>query len=510
MRWRAAVLTAALALHAETARAADDDFTAFPLVVPHEKHWTRAGIGIGGVLAVGFVDYLLNTGARGGLVRQGDQTWSLRYDWKELRAKLVGDAFELDGNRIGTNYVAHPIAGSAYFQAARTSHLSFGESLFLATVASSTWEMFGEIRERLSVNDLIVTPVAGATIGEAVLELSGFFDRGEDRTSNRVLAAVFGPVRKLSDWIDGAEPRRATEVGPLGFPLDPFHRFQLDAGAAVTRQDGTHYGDARFEAFSEIINLPAYRRAGRYARVFSDGNVSSMRFTAALSGANLVDAGCDIRVVPVGFYYRRAAIAKSGALEGEGLFAGLRLGFGWRTHDYDRDRARPRDTIGVVSPVGVEAEYRFDRGRTSVRTGMHVSAALAGVGAYALADRERAHGSRDGLPTVARSHGYYHALGIGAATFVELGEGPFVLDARLRADAFRAIEGLDEDNESVDRRISLLDGRAGARATLSWQPRSSIVRLSLGVERNVRAGRAGDVSASSSESALFSTLGASF
>src|SRR5262245_53790179 len=104
-RWIATLVAGAIVSVASTARADDpigppsrdpqtgalhpvtqdddpnDEFAAFPLVVRHDKHHLRAGLEVGSVVVVGFVDYLLNTSARGGITREGDRRWDLRYAW---------------------------------------------------------------------------------------------------------------------------------------------------------------------------------------------------------------------------------------------------------------------------------------------------------------------------------------------------------------------------------------------------------------------------------------------
>src|SRR4029079_4179133 len=87
---------------------APDPYAAFPLVVRHDKHYLRAGLEVGGVLAVGLVDYMLSTTARGGTTPPGDARWGFRYDWEVLRGKLIGTGLDLDTNKIATNYVSHP------------------------------------------------------------------------------------------------------------------------------------------------------------------------------------------------------------------------------------------------------------------------------------------------------------------------------------------------------------------------------------------------------------------
>lgn len=516
-----------------SATATDEPDLAFPLTVPHEKHWTRAGLEVGAVLFVGFVDYLLNTGGRGGLVRENDQKWAFRYDWPSLRGKLVWSAYDLDGNKFGTNYASHPAAGSAYFQVARANHLSFTESLLFATLGSTTWEYFGEIREKNSVNDLIVTPAAGAAIGEPLMQLAGFFDRGRDQLSNHVLSTLFSPIKALNDFADGTTPARAgdraDEVDVLGFPRTPWHRFHVFAGGGLTMQEPgfrptdttgttarstrTGYADVAFGLETEIVNLRGYRGIARRSTIFDDGNISGISLTGAISRGDLVDMTFATRAVPIGFYWQDVGLDRSGHPSGQTAWIGMRIGFTYGMHDYDRDRQRPVDIVSTVSPLGVEAEYAFDAPHLRVRVGASVTGSIAGVTPYALPDWTAAHGNkRDGLPTVTRGEGYYHAFGASVSPKFELRMyDQFVVDATMGFETFRGIEGLDEAPETVDPAVTLRDRRTFARGAFAWEPTFAPLRASLRGDRRLRSGDVGEVAhASRAESTFLASLGVMF
>lgn len=491
-----------------------DDFAAFPLAVPHDKHYVRAGLEVGGIVILGFVDYLLNTAARGGVTREGDQTWDLRYDWEDLRGKLVGTAYELDSNKFNTNYISHPLAGTVYFQAARSNHLSFAESWIFSIIGSSIWEYFGEIREKVSVNDMIVTPSAGAAIGEAMMQISGFFDRGKPTAANRILSTLFAPVKAINDVFDGTEPERTKHPDGLGFATEPWHRFELYAGGGATAQSATPgfaratYPDVRFGVDLSVVNLPGYSGAGRHARLFDDGNVSSISFDAAMSRGDLVHGVFATRVVPVGFYYREARTDRAGDVNGQGAILGLRIGFEYGVHDFDRDRARPRDLVAIVSPVGIAAEHTFDRGGLHIRTGVDVAGSISGVQPYALGDYGATR-TLDGLPTATKNNGYYHAYGVTASPSVALRYGAFEWQSSFRLDTFRAITGLDEAD--VDPALaSIADRRSTLRTSIAWQPTNSVLRLSLGAQRMTRAGDVGPVHSSRGESSIYGSMGLVF
>ena len=492
-----------------------DPYDAFPLVVPHDKHYIRAGLEIGGVLAVGLVDYMLSTTAAGGTTRPGDTRWGLRYDWSVLHDKLVGTGLDLDTNKLTTNYVAHPLAGTLYYSAARSNHLSLAESYAFAVLGSTTWEFFGEIREITSINDLIVTPVSGVSIGEPLMQLSGFFRRGKRRFATDALSFLLSPVKVINELTEDAEPLPAL-LGPLGLPADPWHRFVLSAGAGVTAQsaaDRTHpratYADVRFGVDSRLVNLPSYAGAGKHSRLFDEGNVSRVRLDLGFSRGHLVDALFATSLVPVGYYYRDAAVDAGGQLRGYGMLIGLRMGFEYGGHDYDRDRARPSDIVTIASPLGVLAEYAWTRGDLEIRTSLDLSGAISSVTPYAFSSYQRRH-SLDDVLTPVRQQGYYHAFAITAAPTLEISIAGLRSTTSLRLDSFRAIRGQDENEALVATGPRFSDQRSLLRSTLAFRVPGTVLRASLDAQHLRRAGSVGATEAERSESSAWGSLGVEF
>jgi hypothetical protein len=72
-----------------------------------------------------------------------------------------------DNDRFYFNYIAHPIDGSEFYLTARNRNLSWWQSLSYAAAVSTSFELFIESAyERASWQDLFITPVSGAVLGE--------------------------------------------------------------------------------------------------------------------------------------------------------------------------------------------------------------------------------------------------------------------------------------------------------------------------------------------------------
>jgi hypothetical protein len=72
-----------------------------------------------------------------------------------------------DGDRWTTNFIGHPVMGALLYSFARHSDYSIPRSFLFATIASCFWEYCLESWfEHPSFPDLLITPSAGAFLGE--------------------------------------------------------------------------------------------------------------------------------------------------------------------------------------------------------------------------------------------------------------------------------------------------------------------------------------------------------
>jgi hypothetical protein len=136
--------------------------------------------------------------------------WLFKFDWVSSGPKDWKNNFKLgpewDADGFGTNFFAHPYAGSIYFNVARSNGYSYWASLPFAIQGSLTWEYFAE-NTRPSWNDFINTPISGAFIGEALYRISSNIldDRttGANRFWRELFAGVINPTRALNRLTQG-------------------------------------------------------------------------------------------------------------------------------------------------------------------------------------------------------------------------------------------------------------------------------------------------------------------
>jgi hypothetical protein len=93
------------------------------------------------------------------------------------------------------NYLGHPYAGSLYYNTVRAQGASVGQSFLFALGASTFWEYFVEATaEPASTQDLIVTPVAGAILGELVHRLTLSMKKNGTSFLEGIVITVLNPT----------------------------------------------------------------------------------------------------------------------------------------------------------------------------------------------------------------------------------------------------------------------------------------------------------------------------
>ena len=101
---------------------------------------------------------------------------TLRSTWEHVHEQH----WVFDTDPFNINQFAHPYQGSMMFGFARSTGVSFWQSLAYSNIGSFIWKMAGET-DMPSINDQITTGTAGAVLGETLFRMAGLIleDGGE-------------------------------------------------------------------------------------------------------------------------------------------------------------------------------------------------------------------------------------------------------------------------------------------------------------------------------------------
>jgi hypothetical protein len=405
--------------------------------------------------------------------------------WSTWRGKLFSTQyFTFDQDRFNTNAVGHPIAGLISYQIARGSGLGVGAS-FLATAASSTlWKYFGESNQKLSINDLVVTPAAGWVLGEASYRLGSFFSDGEPGLANCLGALVFSPVATLTESPVCRSRQRQPPFDRFGFSRQTWHRLYAELGIARAVIDG---GEASAETVfglgARITAHARYQRAGRGASTARPGQWTSLGARWLLDGGTIDGVAVHADSLVIGRYFRD--YGEGGGASGEPDGRGLLLGLG-SSFDYDARRLPTVfDRTLAVGLGGPMVEIQARRGRLALRATLAASYGFAQVTSLAWAEASSQFAGVT-VKSELEGQGYYFAQGLLTFATLEAELG----DVRLRFDGrgqnLWSFNSADDHQSQIQNNFSLRDAQAFLTAGAALQPFGGPARLSVELDDILR------------------------
>jgi hypothetical protein len=418
------------------------------------------------------------------------EDWDLDYNWTSFEQKLTGAAYSFDTNRFETNFAYHPAAGTLYYLAPRNNRLTVLESLGFAFATSTVWEVIAEFRERVSINDMWVTPLSGLSLGEATAQLGAFFDRGCASDLNRALGFAFGPLQTLHDSIDGVAPLRARSCDQLGFDAASEHRFRASVGVAELRAaPGQVYQVTRAKLSTAIVNLPDGDGPRHGWRPFADGNVSELTLALAYGASDISEALIDARVTLAGAEYRNLQPGAGALRLGDRALFGVVVGTQYSLHRYLP--GLPMDRVFLIDAPAVTIRFSGRRRGYGFALALDAGGTFGGMDALAL-DAYRRRFGQLGLTVIADQQRYNYVAGVALAPSARLelqGAELGIAGRSERVTAIRALQrytGTSTDGTATDHEL-----RRRGEAWISVGPRIG-PRLTFSVEATARSGDLGD------------------
>jgi len=375
------------------------------------------------------------------------------WDYESWRQRLSLDAFRFDNNAFHVNYIYHPVGGAYFYAFGRADDFGVLGAGIYSFLVSTAWELLIEFRERISVNDVIVTPAAGVAIGELLHKLAQYVNSTPPgRRRPHVLRWTAGAPVALHDALDGRQRGRAdAPLDDSDFDAAFWHDFRFSYGLSRTAaQTGDAFWIHRVGLAAELVSMPGYLREGTFSRFFSDAafTSASLRVEAGADGWGL---GMVADTILLGGY-RQSLTQGPGGLWGEAVMVGTSLSFLYR----DQDQGAFRDRLSITGLFGLSLDTTVAAGSTRLRLETRLQPAFAGVHSAAwplwAADRDG-----ETAKSILRKQGYYYAWGFWARLRASI-DLPFAeLGAELSYSAFDSQKGMDRTQEAVTADVDATD-----------------------------------------------------
>jgi hypothetical protein len=459
-----------------------------------DRVWWRMLAGNGALLTVMEVKYWMDKE-----VNQFD--FEYEADWRNVRERFgTLEAWRFDDNFFNTNGWRHTAQGGMGYLFARSNGFTSLESYVVSLAQSGAWEIIGEYKEEISVNDLVMTPRSGFVVGEASWQLGVFLLRSESTWVNEVLGNVFTFGAGVNNRWDGKRRKRADAFDPLGLDATVDHRFTVTALGGVQSLSDSDEREAivRTQLATDLRMIPYFRRPGRFSRIYTAPAFTEASVSWTAAERAVVDFTAYARAA-VTTWHKKDISTETG--RGYNLLLGLASAYEYSFHrapSYDTDRTR--DRLGIVNIVGPSADLSLYHGRLVIRAVLDIYGDMAVVRNHAIDAYRAANPGATVRSTIDRDN-YHHAYGVTAMSRLELGYRGLRVAVAAQHDRLRSIQGLDRHQEDIVDDYPLDDARTvgSLSATYRLAVRALGIELGGAVESRDRSGQVKDVSQSSQE-----------
>jgi hypothetical protein len=336
--------------------------------------------------------------------KANSQDWTYDYSWSTLQAKIVGDGYSFDTNQFATNTISHSTAGTFYYLAARGNSLSPLPSLAAGFFSSALWELLGEFRERVSINDQLVTPFGGFAYGETLTQAGRLFKRGCG-SFFPTLGTLLTPFESTHRWVDGGQEQPRHNCNAYGLSSADDYHLQISVGPSFSGILSRNEQRAWLWSYLDLqtLNVPRDQTAAEPWRGFRDGGLSQIKLRVQAAAEGLHELELTTRASLFGSAYRDMVSGTQGILA-------LGLGAVYSQRRYGASEVQ-LDPLFVLEAPALFTQWRHTIGNQRIEFSLVAGSAFAEVGSFALLRYLAQHSAETLTPVVAR-HAYSHAFGV--------------------------------------------------------------------------------------------------
>jgi len=426
------------------------------------------------------------------------------------------EGWRFDSNQFSLNW-SHTLAGAVYYQFGRGNDLSWAYSWLMSVAASTWWEIVGEPKEVIAINDQITTGLGGFAAGEPWYQIGHFLCHQPGLFAGAL--SFLNPVVKLNHWLDRKEAAGGAYVQP------GWHDVSLFAGARRLRSAGQETGtDLYFGFHARLLGLREHGAAGEVRRAVRDPYFSEITLDQATRGGHAEETRFSTKAVTLGRFIQKIDAGRSGYSLALGLGSSFEFFKKRPIASYDATPVpvktdlgllrleEPRnftDKLAVLHVAGPVVDWMIFRGDLRLWTVLEAYGDFALTHSYAVNDYSRTHDIA-GLKTTVFYYGYYYGFGGTLAASARLDWKGFRLNGLAAFGAWGSADGLDRFPSDVTNNAHLSDTRARYLFGAGWRVPGTPFELFLELESVRRAGRLADVRAGGLENKAYAGLAFSF
>lgn len=407
-----------------------------------EKYFLRAAAEMLGLIAIGEAYYWI-----------APEINKKDWDFPDGKTRLSNLTPSFDTNLHVTNDILHPLsAGSMYYWFARVNGMTPLEALLYSGTASASFEFVFEWLERASINDLIMTPMAGFSPGELWTHMGDYFGSApRKRFHTEALSWTLGIPNRLHRQKGFSIADQMPEDN-LGFSSFYTHRFEVLLGGSKISNDLNRNADM-FDLFlrAEIVSIPGYLQPGTFSTSFSDGEFVEGKLHMSFGKNAQQTYDLFFSAKPVGYYEQDIGIEN-----------GERVGRAWSialdsSYDFaELHRLSRYDAWALAHLAGPALNVWGVRGDMVARFEAAAHPDFAVIQSLAWRDWSTAYGT-EGAKSELIEQGYYFALGVAARARASLEWKGIQLAGRAQYGTYGSIDRWDRFQDKVTRDVHQTD-----------------------------------------------------
>ncbi len=422
------------------------------------------------------------------------EDWQFELNFKDQAKRLyTSEAYRFDSNNYSLNWT-HAFAGAGYYTAARSNYYGWAKSLLFSTLGSSYWEYIVEWREVISLNDMIVTPIGGFSLGEAMFQIGDHYG-SQKGVLNQILSFVTSPISKINRWFD----RKKT---PIKLNRMGWGKFDLSFAYEKIMENKDEISLFHLGFDNKIITIPEYGKPGKYHE-FIDETLYSRLYTSISYGkAGIEELNIFAKAVFFGMFSQ--TIDKGG--NGYSLSFGLGSRF-----DFFKKRAitfydsgdvevddgnsleleKPRefrDKYTIVNIAGPVLDYTVFSRDLRLKLSVEAYFDFVMINSFAFNEYSK-YFDISKVKTTLLYYGYYYGYGYTMETGFEGEYKSIDFSGSIKYGSYRSIQGLDRFQDDITDDFLLKDQVLNYSLEIGYKIGRSPIELFFSFKARNRKGK---------------------
>ncbi len=423
------------------------------------------------------------------------EDWQFEFNFKDQSKRFyASEAYRLDSNCYSLNWL-HAIAGAGFYTVARSNYYGWAKSLLFSTLGSTYWEYVVEWREVISLNDMVITPIGGFSIGEALFQIGDHYN-SKKGLLNQILSFVISPMAKINRWMD-------RKKAPIQLDRMGWGKFDISLGYEKLKvTDNEEMQLFHFGFDNKIITVPEYGKTGNYHEFLNDTLYSRLYVSLSYAKSGIEEVNIFAKVVFLGLF--------SQSINKDGKGYSLSLGLGSRFDFFKRrgiafydscdaevddgkslELEKPReftDKYTIVNIAGPAFDYSIFNKDFRLKLSLEGYLDFVMINSFAINDYSK-HFDISKVKTTLLYYGYYYGYGYTVQTGFEGEYKNLSFSGSIMYGSYRSIQGLDRFQDKITDDFLLKDWVVNYSFDIAYRINSTPVEVFFSLNSRDRRGK---------------------